>query len=377
MARGHASKESTCYLCNELITIGSMQAWAPRASHLGYAHESCYDSRRASQPQPIRENGHTTPKPSPDAGPADMLAQTLAKYIEPFLDVQRDEITEELEARLTELIDDRLKNQPKTTVYIQQGKTIGQVEGLKHEQFDLLYDRIKNMKNVYLYGEAGSGKSTSAQIIATSLGRKFYFAALTPDTQKHELLGYMFGTEYIRTSFRDAYEFGGVFLLDECDNGRGSTLMVMNGALANKKCAFPDRIVNMHPEFVCIAAGNTAMLGATASYSDRRKTDQAFRNRFRFIEWNTDKALEIALAKQAFEHGETWATWVQNVREYAKKTLPDLVVTQRDTMDGAVDLARGIKLDEVLDELVWRGIDQTAINAVLSRFPKPTFAGVN
>jgi predicted AAA+ superfamily ATPase len=96
----------------------------------------------------------------------------LAKRLEPFISVQ----TTELEEKLTRMIEESLANQPKQlkTVYIQQGRTLGTVTGTKHEHFDLLYKRV-TAKNpvtglaafsIFLWGEAGSGKSSAAKAIA-------------------------------------------------------------------------------------------------------------------------------------------------------------------------------------------------------------------
>ena len=52
--------------------------------------------------------------------------------------------------------------------------------------------------------------------VAKALGRTFYFTGAVDNVFK--LNGYMDANgNYVRTSFREAYEWGGVFLFDEID----------------------------------------------------------------------------------------------------------------------------------------------------------------
>ena len=146
-----------------------------------------------------------------------------------------------------------------------------------------------------------------------------------------------------------------------------------NGALANGRASFPCGITNRHPDFICIATGNTPALGQTIQYSDRKALDGSVRDRFRFVQWDTDATLEHHLASQKFEHSESWVNWVRNVREFCKAAHPKLTCTQRASIEGAEDLAAGMNVQAVADMHVFRGYDPLAVRSILASYPLPTF----
>ena len=80
-----------------------------------------------------------------------------------------------------------------------------------------------------------------------------------------------------------------------CNNGNPNVLEVLNSALANHCCAFPDGMIKRHKDFLCVAAGNTFGTGATREYVGKNQLSEAFLNRFIRIEVLYDKNLEIAL----------------------------------------------------------------------------------
>jgi hypothetical protein len=164
-----------------------------------------------------------------------------------------------------------------------------------------------------------------------------------------------------------------VFFIDELDLGHNGLLASLNTALAGKGAGFPCGYIAKHKGFVCVGAGNTPMLGATMQFSSRNAQDGALRDRFRFIEWNTDKTLEMHIAKQNFERAEPWVKWVQNVRELAKTAYPKLTCTARASIEGAFDLACGETVSLVANMHVFRGIDAGSVRAILNTYPLPTF----
>jgi len=84
--------------------------------------------------------------------------------------------------------------------------------------------------------------------VADALSLSFHAISVGSQTSKSDLAGYMTATgEYVRTQFREAYENGGLFLLDEADAGNSNVLILLNAALSNGKMAFPDGMVDAHP----------------------------------------------------------------------------------------------------------------------------------
>lgn len=65
-------------------------------------------------------------------------------------------------------------------------------------------------RNIYLYGGAGTGKSTLAADFADAINRPFYALTLGYDTTKSDILGYKtISGEYVSTPIIDAFEGGG------------------------------------------------------------------------------------------------------------------------------------------------------------------------
>lgn len=355
-----ANKNGICILCNGPIQLGDYISWNRRGDS-GRYHVAC----KANQAPIARQS------------PAnDSLAAVLAASVQPFLTIQRDEITAELEEYVSQRIDTALANLPKQieTVYIQAGKTIGKLDGHKHEHFDLLARLVGIRKNVYLWGEAGSGKSTAARKIADLLGLPFYYLGLQAQMTESRLMGYLDATgNYVATDFYRAYSSGGVFLLDELELGSGNLLGSLNGALANGHASFPCGLTARHPDFICIATGNTPALGASVQFSDRRALDGSVRDRFHFVQWDTDETLERHLSSQKFTASDSWVTWVRNVREFCKVSHPKVTCTQRASIEGSELLSLDIPVSQVAEMMVFRGYDRVSVRSILASYPLPTF----
>lgn len=180
----------------------------------------------------------------------------------------------------------------------------------------------------WLYGEAGSGKSTAAETVADTQELECRSISLCPTTTKSDILGYRDATgQYRHTAFRQTYEDGGVFLFDEIDNAHPSTLALINHALGNRIAEFPDGRVEMHPDTIIVAAANTIGKGANAQYVGRAVIDAATLDRFVFIPWDIDEGLEeqIALGEtiskpSSIDVGEggvpSERVWLSEVRDF-------------------------------------------------------------
>lgn len=293
------------------------------------------------------------------------MSETLEKQVSKMILASMDDAIEGIKAGIRPQVH---------TVIMRENVVVTRIETPQHKLFSLLIQLISLRQPVYLWGEAGSGKSTSAHEAAKALGLNYYYLALQAQTTESRLMGYMNATGgYVETDFYKAYTQGGVFLLDELELGNGNLLGSLNGALANGRASFPCGIVERHPDFVCIATGNTPALGATPAYSDRRALDGSVRERFAFVEWNTDEDFERTLAQQEYSNADKWVSWVQSVRKSAKSISPRLIVTQRASIFGAKFLNAGLQASQVADMLVWKGFDQTSIRSIVASHPVPVF----
>ena len=238
--------------------------------------------------------------------------------------------------------------------------------GLSHNKFPQLLQMLAAGENVYAHGPAGSGKTTAAHKAATAFGVPFYFAAKVES--EYMLLGFKDARgETVRTQFREAYEHGGLFLFDEMDASSPSAIVALNAALANGFCPFPDGVISKHPNFKCVGGGNTKLSGATRQYTGRTQLDAASIDRFAFLEWGYDNALEMELAGN-----KEWCLYVQAVRAaIAERQLPHLV-SPRATYSGSNLLAMGTMTgEEVADAVIWKGLDPATVAQVLAKVTVP------
>lgn len=212
--------------------------------------------------------------------------------------------------------------------------------------------------NVYLHGPAGSGKTTAGRKCAEALGVPFYTAAKVES--EYLLLGFKDARgETVRTQFREAYEHGGVFLFDELDASAPGAVVALNMALANGICPFPDGNVQRHQDFYCIAAGNTKLTGANRQYVGRSQLDAASVDRFYFLEFGYDNALELSIASN-----RAWALHVQAVRAAIEERGLNHLVTPRATFDGCKALAAGDTWEEAEQACIFKGLDADTIDQI-------------
>lgn len=197
---------------------------------------------------------------------------------------------------MTEVLRSIAKETPEVLPVVPSMGRIAVASKIDHKHMPLLMASVQARIPAWLHGQAGSGKSTAAEKAAEQVGLEFRSISLSPTTSKSDLLGYRDANGVYRsTGFREIYQQGGVFLFDEIDNAHPSSLAVMNHALANGEAEFPDGPVERHQDAIMIAAANTLGKGANAQYVGRAVIDAASRDRFVYIPWDIDEALEERL----------------------------------------------------------------------------------
>lgn len=202
----------------------------------------------------------------------------------------------------------------------------------------------------FLVGPAGSGKTTLAEQCAKALKRPFYMASRV--TSEFKLLGFIDAHgKVVRTAFREAFEHGGTFLLDEVDASDPDAITSFNAALANRVCDFPDGMVVAHKDFNAIAAGNTYGRGADRQYVGRNQLDAATLDRFCVFDVDYDENLELQLAGDP-----EWTRYVQRVRKAVEAEKVRHVVSPRASIQGARMLAAGMERAVVEQATVWKGL---------------------
>ena len=263
------------------------------------------------------------------------------------------QLKEHLEKKIDTSVDGELaelREQVKATrkLEVKVGDKTNKVEGLKHKQLEQLITYASLKLNTLLVGMAGTGKTHASEQVASALGLDFRTMSVGAQTSKSDIAGFMSASgTYVSTGFREAYEHGKLFLMDEIDAGNSNVLILINSALSNGVMAFPDKMVTKHPDFVFIASANTFGNGANRQYVGRNQLDAATLDRFSIIEWLIDDELEKNLATGLM--GKAWYMAVKACRDFVAEKGIRALVTPRATQKGSKLLDAGQDLTEVIN----------------------------
>lgn len=255
------------------------------------------------------------------------------------------------ETQIRDMIAKQLGNFPKTVKVVRQDGTKKDM-GIQHYLFEDILNFVSVREHVALVGPAGSGKTYVASQIAKALDLEFSSISVGGMTTKTDFFGYMDAQgNYVRTLFRDAYEHGKLFLLDEMDAGNANVLTMINMALSSDECAFPDGMVKRHPNFVLIAGANTYGTGGNREYVGRNQLDAATLDRFGFIDFGYDEKVELAISPNA-----EWTKYVQKIRKRANDLKVRHVISPRASLMGGKLLKAGMDVDKVKKYVLWKSL---------------------
>lgn len=300
-----------------------------------------------------KEEATTAAKPATAGNPAEMLTaaiQALAGGVTPAAIQALHEEVAALKEEVAALKDEK----PSRTIEVKVDGKINHVDGVLNPVFEDVVTLIAAKKNVYLFGPAGSGKNVLCGQVAEALGLKFYYqnTLLT----KFDLSGFKNAVgDFEKTEFFEAFTNGGLFMLDEVDNSSAEALVALNAALANGYYSFPGiGRVDVHPDFRCIAAGNTIGTGADAAYCGRYKLDASSRDRFQFIEVDYCPEIEYSICKG----NDDVLQFVRDLRKAVQKVGAEMILGYR-CMVSLVQF--GEKFGEVksIKYFITKGIEKT------------------
>lgn len=347
-----------CKVCREEVKahVGKLWGDPPKPYHTECMEE--FDAQGITMARPkSRPNPFVPPapvaaaEPEPDKGTLAKTAdEIVAGVAEHFLKHVPDMVKEQVLTLAPRVLE--IKRPKQKTVKVQ----------VHHRMLPTLLMAVEAGASPMLVGPAGSGKTTLAMDIATSLGRNFYSSPRV--THESRLLGYFHphSGELWKPQFRLAYEFGGVFLLGEIDASDADALVSINTALANKYCDFPDGIVHQHEDFICLADANTWGRGADQEYIGRNQLDAASIDRFQQFFIDYDENLEVQLAGNL-----DWVKRVQAIRKAVATEKVRLVVSPRASIMGARMLEVGMEQPVVEDACIWKGLDAPQRARILAR----------
>lgn len=360
---------------NDNFSADTLDHWHKRISDGYKTHEFAKRGRAFASPN---KSIHANPPPLPAANghaqsattidTAELASQFVTKAVFDNHDTSNDNFFKAIQTKITDLTDslaaahgaakaafDKANsihlNTP-TIVHIQpiDAPTIDM--GVQHNAFPTLLNYCRAVRAIWMYGPAGTGKSMACENVAKALGREFRTnGKLSEDVH---LLGYKDAMGIYRsTHFRDAYENGHIYCADEIDGWLPDALIALNNALANGHCAFPDKIVPRHPDFIFIGAANTTGKGGTIEYVARFQHDAAFLDRFVTLEFSHDNGLEDYCVSN-----KTWLKRVRYVRDRCanQSTIKNHLITMRAAIYGEKLLAAGIEQEQVEKSTLRKGL---------------------
>lgn len=241
--------------------------------------------------------------------------------------------------------------------------------GAKHEMYDLIVKYVALGQSVYLYGPAGTGKTTIAQDVAKVTGREFFSTSAIQE--EFSLCGYndangcYIGTQFFQACDKASKGTKVVFCFDELDNSNPQVLKKFNTALANGYFDFPcGRVSWEKGTFVAIGTGNTCGTGATAEYNTSYKMDESTRNRFRFIFIDYCPAIEEVCARGNKE----LLRFCRAIRTAAKRAGVSLCISYRNISNFAQDVEMKLAtLPILLNADIITGMEKDEINMILGQ----------
>ena len=291
-----------------------------------------------------------------------VMEEATAK-IKESISKKLNELETDLESKITKIsnkADKRIEQLESKVQNIPSSINLGSIEKPKemlvHMAFDTIIKVLQSSKrinkNIMLVGPAGSSKTTTCAQVAEVLNLQFYPMSVGLQTTKSDLMGFLnVKGEYVTTPVREAFEKGGVLLLDEFDASHAGVVTILNSLLANEICSFPDKTVEKHKDFICIVACNTYGKGGSIDYIGRNRLDGATLDRFITILVDYDTNLESQLVKNP-----TWLKVINKMRDNIVKNGLKMIVSPRASMQGADLLDAGFKVEEVLEMVIYKGI---------------------
>lgn len=150
------------------------------------------------------------------------------------------------------------------------------------KDFTLMKKVLSSVKNLYLYGNAGNGKTTFAYNIAKDLELNLY--NINSVKNEYSVKGFFdLDGKYQKSLYEKWYENGGVLLLDEVDSYSSNGMLYLNNGIeVNSKYLTLENgdVIEKNKNCYVIACANTNGEGKTSEYIGRNAIDKAFMSRF-------------------------------------------------------------------------------------------------
>lgn len=179
------------------------------------------------------------------------------------------------------------------------------------------------IKNIWMVGPAGCGKSTMARNVAEDMELPYLCISCGIGTSATEFIGYKYPTRE-STRFSEFYVKPSVILIDELTALDPAVAQILNAALANDEIETTTGLVHRHPECVIIATSNTFGSGCDRQYVANNQLDASTIDRF------VGGIVEVTYS-QEFEkqYDEEVVEYINTLRKFVKETGARKVVSTR------------------------------------------------
>lgn len=268
------------------------------------------------------------------------------------------------EEQVEEIVTRKMAEKPQPKVVEVVHKSITTKVEKAHKNFDKLMQMMGTKSNIALIGEAGTGKTFAAQDAARCMNLQHYTMSFHAKMTSTDLRGYCDANgNYHASPIYTAFKEGGVLILDEFDRANTEVVVSLNNLLSGQSYLFPNgENVTKSEDFYVIACQNTTGNGGSKAYASAKRQDGATLNRFMKLDWDTDEALEIAIA------GDTNATRaVQKIRKNARELMmTEIIISPRQSIDANKLVCAGFTLDEAIHHTITMGLGDDQVKRLLN-----------
>lgn len=314
----------------------------------------------------IEEPAQVTPQVTPQQAAQGVdVAQALTALQAVFGGGKDTELRSAVDALASRVA--ALEASPARKIEITQGGQVTRtITGVQHEKFETILRLVsapfEARCSPYLYGPSGTGKTYTAGKIAEALGLDFYCISAVQDILNLE--GYQDAAGiYHGTAFRTAFENGGLLLFDEIDASLPDVINKLNAALANGVYEFPDKVVNVNPNFRFMAAGNTCGKGGNQRYTGRYVLEESTLNRFAITAFNYSPAIEESLGSPEI------VCIVRGLRAACNDLQLTFDYGYRDISRLEYLVTSGLPLADIIDAAIVRGHSEDEMRNIVNCIP--------